>query len=157
MIPNGDYVTNNSHIQEGLSADLVSWAFTSVYASNWHPLTWISHAIDIQIFGLDPAGPHDENVLWHAANAVLLFLVLKRATGYARRTFMMAALFALHPLNVESVAWVAERKTMLSTLFCLLALGAYRWYASKPSAGRYVVIAAPNCPASPGRPRWMAW
>jgi protein O-mannosyl-transferase len=135
------YVVQNVHIKDGPTPGTIVWAFTHGYSANWHPLTWISHAVDIQIFGMDPAGHHDENVLWHAVDAVLLFLVLKRATGYAWRSFMVAALFALHPLNVESVAWIAERKTMLSTLFCVLALGAYRWYASKPSAGRYIVTA----------------
>jgi protein O-mannosyl-transferase len=137
------YVTQNPHIENGLTAGAVLWAFTHGYSGNWHPLTWMSHAIDIQLFGLDPAGPHDENVLFHAINAVLLFWVLKRATGYTGRSLMVAALFALHPLNVESVAWVAERKTMLSTLFCFLALGAYQWYAMKPGragALRYLVM-----------------
>ena len=136
------YVTQNPHIANGLTAQAVFWAFTHGYAGNYHPLTWVSHAIDIQLFGLDPTPQHDENVLLHALDAVLLFWVLKRATGYAGRSFMVAALFALHPLNVESVAWIAERKTMLSTLFCLLALGAYRWYAGKPGVGRYIVVAA---------------
>ena len=135
------YVTQNPHIQDGLTPSTVAWAFTHGYAGNWHPLTWVSHAFDIQVFGMDPEGHHDENVLLHALDAVLLFWVLKRATGYAGRSFMVAALFAIHPLNVESVAWIAERKTMLSTLFCLLALGAYRWYVSKPGIGRYIVVA----------------
>lgn len=134
------YVTENPHIVDGLTLSAVVWGFTHGYAGNWHPLTWVSHAADISMFGFDAAGHHDENVAFHALNAVLLFLVLKRATGYTWRSFMVAALFALHPLNVESVAWVAERKTMLSTLFCLLALGAYRWYAMKPSVARYTVV-----------------
>lgn len=134
------YVTQNSHIADGLSTSAVFWAFTHGYAGNWHPLTWVSHAIDIQMFGFIPAPQHDENSILHALDAVLLFLVLKRATGYTGRSFMVAALFALHPVNVESVAWIAERKTMLSTLFCLLALGAYRWYAQKPAIARYVVF-----------------
>ena len=135
------YVTDNPHIKDGLTLNSAVWAFTHGYAGNWHPLTWVSHAIDINIFGFDPAGHHDENVLLHAINAALLFLVLRRATGYTWRSFMVAALFALHPLNVESVAWIAERKTMLSTLFCVLALGAYQWYATKPSVIRYTVMA----------------
>ncbi len=135
------YVTQNPHIADGLTPGVVFWAFTHGYAGNWHPLTWVSHAADIRLFGLDPAPQHDENVVLHALDAVLLFWVLKRATGYAGRSFMVAALFALHPLNVESVAWIAERKTMLSTMFCLLALGAYRWYASKPGVVRYIVMA----------------
>jgi hypothetical protein len=135
------YVTHNSHIKDGLTRGMVFWALTHSYALNWHPLTWASHALDVKMFGLDPAGPHDENVLLHAVNALLLFWVLKRATGYAGRSFMVAALFALHPLNVESVAWISERKTMLSTLFFLLALGAYRWYVSHPGIRRYMVVA----------------
>ena len=135
------YVTQNSHIKDGLTADMVFWALTHGYALNWHPLTWASHALDINMFGLDPASHHDENVLFHTLNALLLFWVLKRATGYAGRSFMVAALFALHPLNVESVAWVAERKTMLSTMFFLLALGAYRWYVSRPGIRRYLLVA----------------
>jgi tetratricopeptide (TPR) repeat protein len=135
------YVVDNPHIKDGPTLSTIVWAFTHGYAANWHPLTWISHAVDIRLFGYDPAGHHDENVLLHAINALLLFLVLKRATGYTWRSFMVAALFALHPMNVESVAWIAERKTMLSTLFCLLALGAYQWYASKPGIVRYTVMA----------------
>ena len=134
------YVTQNPHIANGLTGASAFWAFTHGYAGNYHPLTWVSHALDIQLFGFDPAPHHDENVALHALDAVLLFLVLKRATGYAARSLMVAALFALHPLNVESVAWIAERKTMLSTMFCLLALAAYRWYASKPGIGRYIVM-----------------
>ena len=134
------YLTQNVHVQAGLSWATVNWAFRSHYI-NWHPLTWLSHTLDFQMFGLDPAGHHEMNVLFHALNAVLLFWVLKQATGYIGRTFMVAALFALHPINVEPVVWVAERKTMLSTLFFLLALGAYRWYAREPRIGRYAVVA----------------
>ena len=136
------YVTQNPHIQDGPTPAMLFWAFTHGYAGNWHPLTWVSHAVDIRLFGLDATGHHDENVLLHALNALLLFWVLKRATGYTWRSLMVAALFALHPLNVESVAWIAERKTMLSTLFCLLALGAYQWYARKPGIVRYGVMSA---------------
>jgi hypothetical protein len=134
------YVTQNPHIADGLTASAVFWAFTHGYAGNYHPLTWVSHALDISLFGLDPAPQHEENVILHALDAVLLFWVLKRATGYTGRSFMVAALFAVHPINVESVAWIAERKTMLSTLFCLLALGAYHWYTRKPGVGRYIVM-----------------
>ena len=134
------YVTGNPHLKDGLTPAAVIWGFTHGYAGNYHPITWVSHAIDIQLFGFDPAGHHDENVLLHIVDALLLFWVLKRATGYTYRSFMVAALFALHPLNVESVAWIAERKTMLSTLFCLLALGAYRWYALKPGVLRYAAM-----------------
>ncbi len=119
----------------------MEWAFTTYYASNWHPLTWLSHALDCQMFGLDPAGPHEVNLLLHVVNVLLLFWVLDRATGMAGRSAMVAGLFALHPINVETVAWVAERKNLLSMLFLLLALAAYRWYARQPGAGRYVLVA----------------
>ena len=136
------YVTQNPQVQSGLTAETVRWAFTTYDVGTWHPLTWMSHALDCQLFDVDPAGPHDVNLLLHVINAVLLFWVLQRATGYVGRSFMVAALFALHPINVESVVWIAERKNSLSMLFFLLALGAYRWYAAKPKASRYAVVAA---------------
>ena len=135
------YVTDNLQVQSGISWDTVTWAFTTFDVGTWHPLTWLSHALDCQLFQLNPAGHHDVNLLLHVMNAVLLFWVLLRATGYAGRSFMVAALFALHPINVESVAWIAERKNPLSLLFFLLALGAYRWYAREPRVGRYVAVA----------------
>ena len=131
----------------GLSWDTVKWAFTSIGSvtpdvPDWHPLAWISHATDAQMFGSDdPAGPHDVNLLLHVLNVVLLFWVLQRATGSTGRSAMVAALFALHPINVESVAWIAERKNLLSMTFFLLALAAYGWYARKPRVGRYIVVA----------------
>jgi Flp pilus assembly protein TadD len=136
-----EYVTDNAHVKAGLSADTVAWACTAYDAANWHPLTWLSHALDYQLFELNPAGHHDTNLLLHVLNVVLLFWVLWRATGYAGRSLMVAALFALHPINVESVAWVAERKNLLSMLFFLLALGAWCWYARQPRVGRYIVVA----------------
>jgi tetratricopeptide (TPR) repeat protein len=136
------YVTDNTHVRAGLHWDTVKWAVTSFDEANWHPLTWLSHALDYQLFGQNPAGHHYINVLLHALNAGLLFWVLWRATGSTGRSWMVAALFALHPINVESVAWVAERKTVLSMLFFLLALGAYGWYARRPSIGRYSAVAA---------------
>src|SRR5208283_672973 len=135
------YVTDNTHVQSGLNWNTLKWAFTSRQGGEWHPLTWLSHALDCQIFGLNPAWHHDMNVLFHALNALLLFWVLKRATDSAGRSFVVAALFAVHPLNVEPVAWVAERKTMLSMLFFLLALDAYRWYARGPREARYWIVA----------------
>jgi tetratricopeptide (TPR) repeat protein len=135
------YVLHNPHVQAGLSWETVKWAFTSLYASNWHPLTWLSHALDYQMFNLDAGRHHETNLLLHVINVVLLFWVLWRATGYAGRSAMVAALFALHPMNVESVAWIAERKTLLSMMFFLLALGAYEWYARRPRAPRYLVVA----------------
>src|SRR5271166_6325369 len=135
------YVTNNWHIKYGLSWNGVKWAFTDSYGDNWHPLTWLSHGLDCQLFFLNSGRHHATNLLLHTANAVLLFWVLLRATGYTGRSFMVAALFALHPINVESVAWVAERKNLLSMLFFLLALAAYRWYSRQPRVGRYATVA----------------
>lgn len=126
------YITANAHVKAGLTWATVKWAFTTYNQGNWHPLTWLSHALDYRLFGLNPAGPHYVNVLLHAVNVVLLFLVLQSATGFRWRSLMVAALFALHPINVESVAWAAERKNVLSMLFFLLALYAYTWYARRP-------------------------
>jgi protein O-mannosyl-transferase len=117
------------------------WAFTSTAEANWHPLTWLSHMLDVQLFGLRPAGHHAQGVLWHAVNVVLLFLLLAKATGFMGRSAVVAGLFAVHPLNVESVAWVSERKTVLCTFFLLLALAAYGWYVKRPRASRYLLVA----------------
>jgi tetratricopeptide (TPR) repeat protein len=133
------YVVENAQVQQGLTAATFRWAFTSTYASNWHPLTWLSHALDCQLFGLNPAGHHLTSLLLHIFSVVILFLILTRATGSTWRSLMVAALFALHPINVESVAWVAERKNVLSMFFLLLTLGAYGWYARRPNVRRYVV------------------
>jgi tetratricopeptide (TPR) repeat protein len=136
------YVTDNPQVRAGLTWHTVAWAFHTSEAANWHPITWLSHALDCQIFGLNPEGPHTINVLLHAANAVLLFLILQSATGLAWRSLAVAALFALHPMNVESVAWIAERKNVLSMFFFLLALAAYGWYVRRPSVGRYLAVTA---------------
>ncbi len=135
------YVTANPHIQGGLGWNTIKWAFTSTDESNWHPLTWLSHALDYQLFGLNPAGHHFDCVLIHALNAALLFLLLAWITKHVGPSLLVAALFALHPLNVESVAWVAERKNVLSTLFFILAITAYAWYAQKPAWRRYLLVA----------------
>jgi len=150
------YVVNNPHIQSGLDWDTISWAFTTFYQFNWHPLTWISHAIDVQMFQLEPGGHHIVNLLFQIVNVLLLYWVLKRATGYVGRSAMVAGLFALHPVNVESVAWISERKNLLSMMFFLLGLGAYRWYVASADApvsgkkaasggesslGRYILMA----------------
>jgi protein O-mannosyl-transferase len=137
-----NYVVKNAHIRAGLTLHTFTWALTATYEENWHPLTWISHALDYQLYGLDPAGHHLTNLFFHVLNVVILFLLLLRATGAMGCSLLVAALFALHPVNVESVAWVAERKNVLSTLFFLLALGAYGWYAGKPNLKRYLVLAA---------------
>jgi tetratricopeptide (TPR) repeat protein len=136
------YVTKNIQVQKGLTAGSAAWAFTSTSEANWHPLTWLSHMADIQMYGAKPAGHHLTNVLLHSLNVVLLFLLLRWGTGALWRSAMVAALFAVHPLNVETVAWIAERKSLISTLFLLLAVGAYGWYVRKPSLGRYSSVAA---------------
>jgi tetratricopeptide (TPR) repeat protein len=134
------YVTSNFHVRQGLTAHNVAWAFLTTTEANWHPLTWISHMLDVQLFALKAPGHHAQSVLWHAFNVVLLFLLLAKATGFVGRSAVVAGLFAFHPLNVESVAWVAERKTVVCTFFLLLALAAYGWYAKRPRAGRYLPV-----------------
>ncbi len=140
-LDDNNYVTNNQHVHAGLTSATVRWALTSFEVDNWHPLTWYSHALDWQLFGQNAAGHHYTSLLFHAVNAVLLFLLLQSATGFTWRSLMVATLFALHPVNVESVAWVAERKTVLSMMFFLLALLAYGWYAQRPSVRRYIAVA----------------
>jgi tetratricopeptide (TPR) repeat protein len=132
------YVSKNPNVQSGLSWQGIKWAFTSGYASNWHPLTWLSHQLDCQLFGLNSGGHHIVNVLFHVANTILLFVVLNRMTKGFWQSAFVAGLFALHPLHVESVAWVAERKDVLSTLLWLLTMFSYVRYAERPSAGRYI-------------------
>jgi protein O-mannosyl-transferase len=134
------YVSRNGRVLQGLSWNNVAWALTATAEANWHPLTWVSHMADVQLFGTNPRGHHFVSVLLHAINVVVLFLVLRRATGYPLRGAFVAALFAVHPINVECVAWVAERKSLLSMLFLLLALAAYGWYASKRSWSRYALL-----------------
>ena len=135
-----DYVVNNSHLQMGITWETLTWALTATEQSNWHPLTWLSHALDCQLFGLNAGGHHWMSLAIHVLNTVILFLLLWRTTGAPGRSLLVAALFALHPLNVESVAWIAERKNVLSTLFFLLTMGAYGWYARNPAVRRYLVV-----------------
>ena len=123
------YVTDNAQVQGGLTREGVVWAFRTGHADNWHPLTWLSHMLDCQLYGLKPAGHHLTNLLLHVVNTVLLFILLRRLTGAVGRSAFVAALFALHPLHVESVAWVSERKDVLSALFFMLTLWAYARYA----------------------------
>lgn len=136
------YIAQNPHVTAGLSWNTVKWAFTTFEAANWHPLTWLAHATDCQLFGLNPAGHHFISVLLHALNAVLIFLLLQYMTGLTWRSLAVAALFAVHPLNVESVAWAAELKTVLSMVFFLLALWAYSAHVRRPSLARYFSVAA---------------
>jgi Flp pilus assembly protein TadD len=132
------YVGRNASVLAGLGRRGLVWAFTTVHASNWHPLTWLSLQADASIMGQNPGAFHLTNLVLHAANGVLLFLALRLLTGAVRRSALAAALFAVHPLRVESVAWVAERKDVLSGFFWMLTLLAYGWYARRPSAGRYL-------------------
>ena len=141
-LDDGPYVTRNVHVNTGLNRTNVAWAFTGYHESNWHPLTWISHMADCQFFGLHSGPHHFVNVVLHAANVLLLFWLLKRGTGAVWRSFMVSALFAVHPLNVETVAWVAQRKSLLCTLFSLLTIAAYGGYVRRPDWKRYVVVIA---------------
>jgi tetratricopeptide (TPR) repeat protein len=134
------YVTANPRVRGGLTPDDVAWAFRGVNNAYWHPLTWISHMADVQLWGLDPGRHHLTNVFFHTVNALLLFLALNYMTGALWRSAFVAALFALHPLNVESVAWVAERKNVLSTFFMMLTLLAYGFYAARPALVRYLLM-----------------
>jgi protein O-mannosyl-transferase len=136
------YVVNNPHVRQGLTADTVAWALTSTEQANWHPLTWMSHALDCSLYGSNPVGHHFASVLLHAVNVMLLFLLLMWATRRLGPSLFVAVLFALHPIEVESVAWVAERKNVLCTTFFFLALWAYGWYSRKPSWQRYLAVAA---------------
>ncbi len=135
-----DYIIENSHVQSGLTLAEVKWAFTTGHAANWHPLTWLSYMVDCELFGLDAGGHHIVNVLFHLANTVLLFWVLFRMTGGLWPSAFVAALFALHPLHVESVAWIAERKDVLSTFFWMLTMWAYLRYTERKCAGRYLLV-----------------
>ncbi|MCK4786001.1 MAG: tetratricopeptide repeat protein [Desulfobacteraceae bacterium] len=134
------YVSENPHVQTGLTLEGIAWSFTSTRAGNWHPLTWLSHMLDIESYGLSPGGHHFTNVLFHIANTLLLFLVFRRMTGDLWRSGFIAALFSLHPLHVESVAWVAERKDVLSTFFWMLTMWSYVRYVEHPGGIRYLVV-----------------
>ena len=136
-----DYVVENTHVQKGLTWESLRWAVTSTDASNWHPFTWLSHELDCQLFGLRPAGHHTTSVLLHALNGLLIFFLLQKATGRMMRSLLVAVLWAVHPLAVESVSWVAERKNVLSMLLCLLTLLAYGYYVRRPSFVRYLPVA----------------
>ncbi len=132
----GVYVFQNTHVNTGVTIAGVKWAFTKIYIGNWHPLTWISHMVDCNIFGMFPGGHHLTNVLLHTVNTLLLFLLLQRVTRSTGASFVVAGLFGWHPAHVESVAWIAERKDVLSTLFFLLTLIAYVRYTAEPPKTR---------------------
>jgi Flp pilus assembly protein TadD len=137
----GTYLFENRIVQQGLTLPGVAWAFSTCHAANWHPLTWLSHMLDCELFGLDAGAHHAVGVLLHAASAVSLFLALRALGGAPWPAAFVAALFAVHPLRVESVAWAAERKDLLAGLFWMLGLAAWARYARRPSAGRYLLVA----------------
>ena len=134
------YITENTHVKEGITGDSVIWAFTKSHAANWHPVTWLSHMLDCELFGINPYWHHLNNLLFHIANSLLLFIIFKIMTGSIWPSAFIAFLFALHPLHVESVAWASERKDVLSTFFGFLAILAYIRYVKKPSSIRYVPV-----------------
>jgi tetratricopeptide (TPR) repeat protein len=134
------YVTENQRVQAGFTGEGIIWAFTTTHANFWHPLTWLSYMLDCQLFGLEAGLHHLSNLLLHVANSILVFLVFSRMTGALWRSGLVAALFALHPFHVESVAWVSERKDTLSTLFWLLTMASYVWYVKRPGVNRYLTV-----------------
>ena len=136
----GLYITDNQHVRAGLNIENIFWAFSNTCSSNWHPLTWISHMLDVQLYGMNPGSHHMTNVLFHIVNSMLLFIVFKRMTGRIWQSGLIAVLFALHPLHVESVAWVAERKDVLSTFFWMLTMYSYVLYAEYPGIKRYLSV-----------------
>lgn len=135
-----EYVTANPYLAGGLSAEVVRWSLTAYHSHNWHPLTWLSHAADVSLFGLNPAGHHATSIVVHLLNTLLLYLFLSRATGRKGAALFVAGLFALHPTHVSSVAWVAERKDVLSTCFAFLALLAYDRYTRRPNVLRMALV-----------------
>lgn len=149
------YLSENPRVLAGLTWSGVAWAFTTLQVSNWHPLTWLSHMLDVELFGMNAGAHHLVNAGLHAANAALLFAVLARMTGAVGRSAFVAALFAVHPLHVESVAWIAERKDVLSTLFGLLALLAWERYARRPGVGRYLAVGVAFALSLMAKPMWV--
>jgi len=134
------YIVENPHVRTGLTPKNILWAFTSVHAGNWHPLTWLSHQTDVSMYGMNPGLHHLSNVIFHIANTLLLFFVFRQMTGSISQSGFAAALFALHPLHVESVAWVSERKDVLSTLFWLLTMKSYFRYIRYPGIPDYLTM-----------------
>ena len=134
------YMVDNSRVQDGLTIESMKWAFTTTHTGNWYPLTWLSLMLDFELYGLNPAGYHWSNLLFHLANTLLLFFLLSGITGAVWKSAFVAALFALHPLHVESVAWVSERKDVLSTFFWMLTMGAYVKYVERPGIIKYLLV-----------------
>jgi protein O-mannosyl-transferase len=157
ILDDNRYIRENPMVNHGLTLTGIAWAFTTFHAANWHPLTWLSHMLDSQIFGLNAGGHLLVNALIHASNTLLLFLFLRRVTGAKWRSAIVAALFALHPLHVESVAWAAERKDTLSTFFGLLSLVAYARYVETPSWKRYALVAVALALGLMAKPMLVTW
>jgi protein O-mannosyl-transferase len=145
LVDDSAYVTQNPNVNTGLSVTNVVWAFKDFSSFYWHPLAWISHMLDCQLFGLNPGPHHLVNVALHVINVLLLFLLLRMATGAVWRSFLVAALFAVHPMNVENVAWIAERKSLLSAMFTLLTIAAYGWWVKRPGLKLYGLLVIAFC------------
>jgi hypothetical protein len=157
ILDDNRYIRENPIVNRGLTLAGIAWAFTTFHAANWHPLTWLSHMLDSQIFGLNAGGHLLVNALIHASNTLLLFVFLRRVTGAKWQSAIVAALFALHPLHVESVAWAAERKDTLSTFFGLLSLVAYARYVETPSWKRYALVAVALALGLMAKPMLVTW
>ncbi|MDI6828043.1 MAG: glycosyltransferase family 39 protein, partial [Armatimonadota bacterium] len=140
VFDDAQYIQTNEYVQKGLTAQTIKWCFTAFYAANWHPLTWLSHALDCQLFGLNAGSHHIQNLLLHILNSLLLFVLLLRMTNSVWKSGFVAVLFGVHPLHVESVAWISERKDVLSTFFWMLSILAYIRYAQSPGFKTYVPL-----------------
>jgi protein O-mannosyl-transferase len=151
------YLTENPWVLRGLSWGGLRWALTTFHACNWHPLTWLSHMLDVELYGLRPAGHHLENVLLHATNACLVFLLLQALTGSFGRSLAVAGFFALHPLHVESVAWIVERKDLLAALFGLSSLLAWTSWTRKGGAFAYLAALAAFAAGLACKPMIVTW
>ena len=139
-LDDNEYVVENTHIKQGLTLETLKWAFTGTHFYMWHPLTTLSYLVEYEFFGINALGDHLTNLVLHIINALLLFWILKKMTGAFWPSAFAAAVFAVHPLQVESVAWACERKSVLSGLFWLLTIAAYIRYAGKPKAARYIIL-----------------
>jgi Tfp pilus assembly protein PilF len=157
VLDDNHYIYQNAMVNRGLTLTGISWAFTTFHSANWHPITWLSHMLDCQIFGLHAGGHLLVNALIHACNTLLLFLFFRRVTGARWQSAIVALLFALHPLHVESVAWAAERKDTLSTFFGLLTLLAYSSYVAAPSLRRYAMVAVGLALGLMAKPILVTW
>jgi tetratricopeptide (TPR) repeat protein len=149
------YVTDNPIVRQGLTWSGLRWAFEGFHVGNWHPLTWVSHMVDVELFGVEPGAHLLVNAFLHAVNTALLFTVLTRMTGAPGKCLVVAVLFAVHPLHVESVAWVSERKDLLSTLFGFLMLGAYARFAAAPGVLRYAAVVLAFAASLLAKPMWV--